>query len=153
VGSQSQRRAPRIRLCGGHPLPDGATQWAQTLNIHVLDLPQTMKAAPQWKRSRQEQPQQVQLSQRGYCYHRCTEEAANRTTVTNFEGDSLHSDGLHYHPDTDVYPVEGTYGDTVRRGPWTESPSGEILYKLRETSSPQAIWDIEEERVRGELPA
>ena len=31
---------------GGHQLPDDATEWAQTLDVHVLDPTQTMKAAP-----------------------------------------------------------------------------------------------------------
>jgi len=81
---------------GGHPLPDGATQWVRTLDIHVLDLLQTMKAAPQWKRSRQEQPQQVQVSQWGYCYHQLYRRSSEPYNVD---------------------PVEGTSSDTVRRGP------------------------------------
>ena len=97
---------------------------------------------------------------------RTEEEDADRTTVTGFEGDSLHpghavdEGGLHYQPDTDVDQAEGTYGDTIRRGPVEESPGGQIyeeeIYKLRKRSgSPrsQAIWEIEEERTRGELPA
>lgn len=97
---------------------------------------------------------------------RTEEEDVDRTTVTGFERDSLHpghaidEGGLHYQPDTDVDQAEGTYGDTIRRGPVEESPGGliyeEEIYKLRKRSgSPrsQAIWEIEEERARGELPA
>ena len=91
-----------------------------------------------------------------------TEEEVGRTTVTGFEGDSLHpghavdEGGLHYLPDTEVDHAEGTYGDTIRRRLMEESPGGQIyeeeIYKLRKRSgSPrsQAIWEIEEERAMG----
>ena len=58
-----------------------------------------------------------------------TEKAAYRTTVTNFQGESLHpapryaidKGGLHYRPNADVDPVEGIYNDAVRQGPVEES--------------------------------
>ena len=151
---------------GGHELPDDAPEWAKTLDAHVRELTETMKAT-QLKGNGRDKSKRNKLKYRGedtVTVDR-TEEEADRTTVTGFEGDSLHpgqavdEGGLHYRPDTDIDHAEGTYGDTVRRGLMEESPGGQIyeeeIYKLRKRSgSPrsQAIWEIEEERARGELP-
>jgi len=174
---QTVRRDPKLNAelhqyaygtsIGGQELPDDAPEWAKTLDAHVRELTETMKAA-QLKGSGRDKNKRNKLKYRGedtVTVDR-TEEEADRTTVTGFEGDSLHpghavdEGGLHYRPDTDVDPADGTYGDTIRRGPVEESPGGQIyeeeIYKLRKRSgSPrsQAIWEIEEERARGELPA
>ena len=112
LNGESHEYANRV---GGNHLPDDTTERAQTLDIHVCEITQTMKAAPR------SQAQQARESQRRYCYHRShrrNSKPHNRDQISRRlapPGYAIDKGGLHYQPDADVGPVEGTYSDTVRR--------------------------------------